>query len=464
MAWDKLKTLFSPKVPIYAHFDDPFILIDKSQTSEKFSLSKRGKENGEINHPDEDALVLDEVESELIAHIEEHYSRSQKDAANNIRTYDHRLADLSLLTSISSIKTESIRAVGDFKLRISNALNRLSNSKDAIVSSYEELRDFRNENNIKRPAHPAAPAIATYGGIGIAWVSETFINMFLLKQNDAMGYLGGVIAAATVGIINVLVCAFVGRMIWPRTHLNNSIQRALAWLGVCVWLVAFLTWNLLAAYFRDAKSLGLDTPERAALEMFGQGLDSIYSWGLLAAGLIFGMGAAIAAYRMDDPYPGYGPVYRRHTQRCEDYAAEVEEVTDALQEIRDEAINEATEIRRELESQLGERTQIDSARSTYIKRLTEHKSHLETITNALLQEYRTSNKKSRSTPAPKYFNEKWGLTENSFNPPPAINITEGDIRSAETALDTAITEIAAEFDVAVSNLEPLDELKRRIAQ
>lgn len=464
-AWGKLKGLLASPEPLHAHFDDPFIQLDKASASEQLRLRERGEEQGKLDLPPPSMEAFDNVESEIIARVSEHHSRAQIDANNSVRTYDGRLAGLALLSNLSSIKAQAGRASGDFKVQVGNALNSLSNSRDAISSSYEELREFRTSNRINRPAHPAPPQVSTYGAILLSWFFETLMNAFLLRQNDAMGYLGGVVAAATVGAINILGSAAVGRQVWPQTNHISPRRKVLGWLGVLLWFVVMIAWNLLAAYFRDAKSAGVDHPEQQALEMLigFQGLQSIYSWGLLFAGIIFAFSAAIAAYKMDDPYPGYGPVTRRHHQRCEDYVVEVTNATDELIAIRDDAIDEATSFRQGIDRQLSERTQIEGARAAYLRRFDEFSTQLELVANALLQDYRMANLAVRSQPAPKHFSGSWRLPRTEFQPPPHLDISASDVKAAEVALDRAIAEIVEHFDTTIRQFESLDELKRRLS-
>lgn len=95
---------------------------------------------------------------------------------------------------------------------------------------------------------------------------------------------------------------------------------------------------------------------------------SIFSWGLIIAGIIFAIIAAMAGYRMDDPYPGYGAVTQRHHRRCQDYADEVSDAIEGLRDIRDEAIETATDVREQLARQFAERGQVIGARSAFCQR------------------------------------------------------------------------------------------------
>lgn len=447
---------------MFAPMDDPFIQLDRGEIAQRLRLAERGAEQGSLGLPPETLRTLDNVEAEVAALIADHHSHAQINAANSVRSYDDALNGLTLLSRLSSIKTQSRLAITDFKAQVANRRNRLSNSRDAIGASFGELRAFRRANDLHRPAHTVPPALSTIGTIILSWLGETAANAFLLRLNDSMGYLGGIVAAATVGAVNVLLAAFVGRQLWPRTNLRNPASRTIAWIGVAAWVVLMLVWNMLAAHYRDAKSLGVASPETAALSMMGAGLESIYSYGLLAAGIVFAALAASAGYKMDDPYPGYGERARRHEERCEDYADEVQAATDELLDIRDDAIGEASQVREALESQLGERAQILSARETFRRRYEEYATQLEQTANALLQEYRTANVGARATPAPIHFDERWMLPRTALPAAAAMAVGEKDVEAAEAALGDAVAGISDACDVAISSFEPLDELKRSL--
>jgi hypothetical protein len=462
-ALSKLKELFAGREPLLSPLDDPFIQIDKAALSERLKLRERGAEQGRIEQPPSQLRTLDSVEAEIAAQVLEIYSRAQVDAASSVRTYDSRIAELGLLSSVSSISASARRAVSDFKASVANALNRLSNSRDAITSSYSELREFRAEHGIRRPAHRALSGAAAWGAILGAWLAETALNASLLRQNDAMGYLGGVVAAGTIGALNVGLAAVVGRLVWPLTHHRVTSKKAIGWIGVSLWIVLVVVWNLGAAHYRDAKVSGLDNPEVRALSMMSGGLDSIYSWALLIAGVLFATTAALSGFRMDDPYPGYGRVSRRHDERCQAYADDVADATDELKEIRDDAVEEAASVRDELDGQSAERGQIIAARAAFVRRYGEFSDQIEVIANGLMQDYRTANLAARSTPAPETFSTPWSLRRTDLPPPPPITVTDAEIRSAEAALDRAVAEVSLAFDEAVARFEPLDELKRRLS-
>ena len=133
------------------------------------------------------------------------------------------------------------------------------------------------------------------------------------------------------------------------------------------------------------------------------GLDSIDSWGPLIAAIVFAGTSALYGFRMDAPYLGYGREARRHDERCQGCAEDVEDATIELKKIRDVAVDEAASVRDELESQHAERGQIVAARSAFVRRFGEFSDQLEVIANELLQAYRTANLTALSTPEPETF-------------------------------------------------------------
>jgi hypothetical protein len=465
-ALSALRNLFSTRAPLLAPIDDPFIQIDRPAIVAKLELEKRGAEQGGHDLPAPDTQTFDQVEAEIVSEIAEQYARAQIDGANQVRVYDNRLAELGLLAELSSIRSHARQAVGDYVAEVANSRNHLATSRDAIAESYEELRAFKKEHRLTRPAHAAAPGLVTWSAIFGAWFVEAGANTFLLRLNDDLGFIGGAAAASIIAALNVGLATAVGRYILPWTSARGPAQRVAGYGLTVLWFGTMLLWNLLAAHFRDAKALGMPRPDNEALGLLVSQpfqLDSIYSWGLLIAGCVCAVAAALVAFRMDDPYPGYGAISRRHAERCADYAAEVDQATDELREIRDEAIESATDVRGQLSQQFGERGRVLAGRQAFRRRFEEHGTHMEQTGNALLETYRAANRRARSAPAPAHFGQRWTLGRLPLPDAPVTSANEAELRAAESALDEAVTEISGKFDAAVQSFEPLDVLKLRLA-
>lgn len=447
--------------------NDPFVQVDREATVEKLRLPQRGAELGAQDVPPTDAVALDVVETEIIAAVKDHLTSAQIDAANHIRTYEQRLSELHLLHELAAIKSAALKALGDFQAQVFVWSNRLATRRDAIADSYVEISAFKRNNGLNRPFHEVPSLVVPGSTIAFAWLMEAIGNSFFLRVNDEMGWAGGMFAAAIIAFINVLASVLTGKWLFPRTNLRSRSDRLLAYAGIAGWLIFLLVWNLGAAHYRDAKSSGLASPETAAIGLTWQSpfhLDSIYSWGLFVIGLLAALISARGGYGMDDPYPGYGDIGRRHKERCEDYANEVSQATDELRNIRDEAFEEAQSVKRELGQQFRERHRIVAGQAAFRRRYNEHQDHLEQTANTLLSVYRHANTKARTTRPPAHFSDRWTFSRSELPEIYEEPIREADIHAAEAALDTAIDRISVAFEESIRSFKPLDELKQELSR
>ena len=464
-AFANFRDLFKPDIG-RAFPTDPFVQIDREQAIRKLDLDRRAAQNGARNYPMPDSPGMDDVEQEIVAEIQKHSTRSQSEAASNHRVYGQRLSELSLLRELSSITAASERAFGDFNNLVMNVRGRLSLAADQVRESYRELVDFKSEHNLRRPAHDGVKGIVAWSTFLISGTVETALNSIMLRVNDDYGYLGGLLAAAVVAAVNVGFSAFVGRLLFPYLFHRRMAQRAMAIVLTAAWFVAVFSWNLLAAQFRDAKAAGLVEPDKQALVAFMNSpfqLESIYSYGLLVAGLIFAIIAAVTALKMKDPYPGYGDLYKRHEDRCHDYADEIEDATNELTQIRDEATLEATEIRSELGAQFRERGQIITNREYHRGRFRDHQRALEDCCNSLLEHYRSLNVQARTDGAyPEHFRQRWQAHVSDLPHAADEPTTEEEVRSAERSLSDAITRIGTAYNDAINSFKHLDAIKEEL--
>lgn len=464
-AFDALKRFFRPTDATIALPGDPFIVIDRERAIERLDLDKRAEKNGQKNYPPSESTTFDAVEAEIEAEIAEYANRAQIDAQANHTVYSQRLSELALLRELSSITGASVQTLGDFKATVIDRQNRLTLARDAIAESFQELADFKRVHCRSGPAHKGMLPIYAWSTIVLSWLVEAIANTAFLRINDDFGLIGGFVAAVIVAAVNVFGSAFVGRKVWPYLFHKDTWRRGLAIGAVIGWLLLLIIWNLLAAHFRDAKAAGMDAPEVAALALFQNapfGLTSIYSYGLLFAGLLFAFLSAGAAFAMDDPYPGYGAIYRRHEDRCEEYADLIAEALDDLKITRDDGIEAARSIRDQLGTQFSERGQILAARLGHRERFNEYQDYLETIANTLFEHYRSANIQIRTDAPPSHFGKKWQLRRTEL-PVPIEPSIDAEVAQAQAALDNSIKEISEAYVTAIGSFVHLDEIKRSLA-
>lgn len=465
-AFDQLRKFFAPTDSTIALPTDAFIVIDRDRAATKLGIEQRAERNGRNNYPPADSDDLDDVEQQIVADISEHAVRAQIDAATHHRIYGERLSELTLLRQLATITGASSRAISDFKTIVFNRKGKLSNAKDAVRDSYEDLAIFKREHALRRPAHVGLSRLAVFSTISLSWLFESLLNTTFLRVNDEYGLIGGFVAAAVVAAVNVGTSALAGRFLWPHA-IHRSRSRKFLGLTACgIWAVLIVAWNLLAGHFRDAKAGGLPAPETMALHLLSSRpfqFDSIYSYGLLIFGIVFALVAAGTAFAADDPYPGYGSLYRRHERRCEEYSDEIQDSLEELTETRDEAIESATDVREELARQFRERGHIISAREMHRTRFRDHQSYLEEIANTLLKQYRAANVRFRSDGrVPSHFGRSWLLKRSELPTDSDWAVVDAEVVRAQKTLTDSIAEISAAYDEAIGSFDHLDKIKESL--
>ena len=459
---EAVREFFRPAGITFAQPDSVFVKIDRLALAEKLGIDEQAESAGKQELPSTDTQSSDFVEAEIKAEITEQLDRAQINYSNNVRVYDQRLGQLALLGRLSTITGAIESAFGDFKAVVKVSHNRMTNDEDAIRESYQELTEFKRDHGLRRPARQPDPSIYTYSAFGLSWALESAINSQLLRVNDKMGIAGGLFAAGAIAFINIGFGALVGRKIWPEILHKDLPRKLLGWIIGIAWLILTAGWNLAAAHFRDAKVAGSSSPETEALVTLMAApfeLSGMNSYGLFGLGFVLAIVAAAAGFRMDDPYPGYGPIYRRHIDRCNKYGAATAEAIEELTEIRDQAVEALQSVENELRVQAGEYSQIANAQQSLYIRFKQHQDYLDNIETTLIQRYRSINRQFRTTPAPHYFDEKWIMQRTEPEPPSQLPAIDAAVSSALQSLHSAIAGISQSYQTAIDSFVPLQTIK-----
>lgn len=456
-----IKDFFKSSDTFEATISNPYLNFDTAKVSRELRLAERGQENGSQNLPASGSQQLDAVEEEVTSRVSRAWQQATSEADRWFLAIDQRISNLSFLTQLPTIQSSAIQTVSQIKASVMQATLRLTTARDAVQQSYEQLRTFQREHNLRRPAKLVPSQVLTFGTIALTWIVETIANSVLLRENDDLGWLGGIGAAAVIGIINVGLAVFVGRTIWPR--MNHRPPTSYVYVALTIlWSLFLISWNLAAANYRDAKVAGIERPEIAAWGMMGEMPASIYSGGLFILGVMSAIIAAIAAYRMSDPYPGYADVWQEHEQRCADYASEIETASDELKELHDDASEEFSNIRIGLTQQLADQSRALTSRQAFAQRLLRYHEELEHAGRQLLATYRDHNRGARSEPQPEHFEFAFTLPAPSIPPAPEVAVTKADVERGDHILSDAQTLVSDAYLEGVRSFETLEALKARL--
>jgi hypothetical protein len=241
--------------------------------------------------------------------------------------------------------------------------------------------------------------------------------------------------------------------------------RALVAIELIISCGIDILFNLLVGQYRDA--LGGPDPmhaSEAALSAFTAHpfvLAAFQSWILFGMGVFFWLVAAVDGFKMDDPYPGYGKISRKHEEIIQDYTNEKTNVIDDLSRTRDQALNYIRDARQRLAEESARLSSALDYRERLIQLFEAHQTYLNRAANDLLSVYRHANMRCRTTPPPTQFNSCYSLPKLplSVSLPHTIDKTRLDSRIAESdeALKKAISQVNAQFEKAAGEFRQIGE-------
>jgi len=276
--------------------------------------------------------------------------------------------------------------------------------------------------------------------------------------------LGGFIEALVIASVNVGLGAVAGyaalRQCWHRA----LWRKLLGFLGVLVYLAIILAFNVAVAHYRDTLSAGdWNTATVTALRTLRTdplGVTDIKSWLLFLVGFFFSLVALIDGFRMDDPYPGYGPRARRLAKAQRTYSRIKADCLQELAAIKDEAVEAMVALKRELAKAQGEFRDILEGRQRLLEIYKAHLQGLQGAGNNLLAYYRNANRGVRTEPTPKRFDEQWQMQMPAFPVFGELDLRkmETSVKRANEVLEGEISTVHSEYGKAIRAFERIEEL------
>jgi hypothetical protein len=130
---------------------------------------------------------------------------------------------------------------------------------------------------------------------------------------------------------------------------------------------------------------------------------------LFGLGVLFTIASFWKGYRFDDPYPFYGAMWRRSEAARIAYSDQHQKLFDGLATVREDTIAELQAGITTIPLYPQKTAQILAQRNAQLGSFRAYETNVETAGNQLLQIYRGANEKSRTSPAPDHFGERWKL-------------------------------------------------------
>ena len=420
--------------------------IDTDSLARQLGLKENGVQRGTKELPGSAERIFDALEQSIVQRVVSEWTWQGDELINNLRAYAARLIGYSVTSEQAQLGLAAKNALTRLQSASIQADAQLGPLKEHYLGARKELHDFRARHRLDRPARNPARRWTTFGLLFVLIAIESVLNGFFFAKGAVFGLIGGIGTAIGISATNVVFAFLLG--LWPARLINrrNVLIRVFSFLVTLAGLAALIALHAFAAHFRDATALvGEDRALRKAIEGLLEApwvLADLNSFYLLGLGLIFGLAAFWKGCTFDDPYPGYGAVFRRAEHAREAYSDEHHLLFEDLEAEKEDTVRRLKEGIARIPHFPQHAAEIRAQRAALVERFRAYEASVELAANHLLQIYRDANKSCRTTPPPAHFGDAWKLPHSFLNSHEVIALTAG----AATTSPEEIAAIVAELD------------------
>ena len=382
------------------------VSADKVDTlAKRIGLPERARDDARQNRPDFNAPQWDGVKSAILPEV-------KKEGEKELRILSDQIAEAR--TAIENLKEgiDTFRQYqpndGDVREREA-ALQRAEAKVNETIANYNV---FRKDNGLIKDASDD-DRMAQVGQAAIVVVIESVANGMIFQEVSEGGLLGGIAMAIFISVINVGF-AFLGGMLGLRYFVNhcdaNKKLLGLIWLmlclAVCIFTISLSAWFrghldvLLAKEGIDLLKVPGMAWKQAFESMQGGNIAQLVSNQNAFLLLFFGLFCAIIGlykgYKYDDPYPGFGDMFRAK----EKAETECNRVRKEYEERKHDHRNERRKRYGDLEKLSNKARTVMGGLETNIRENAEIEHQLTDLARNLLDAYLRLNGQVRSTQAP----------------------------------------------------------------
>ena len=430
--------------------------IDVDRTAKDLCLDEKGQERGAVNLPLCETKTLDGPEQEIVQRLEGELAWHAGAFLNHLRAYASRLAQFSIDAEFTRLQIVGRAASSELRSANHRAEADLGPLREHFVETQRELLAFQVKHGLSRPPRNPPRRWTSFGLLFVLVAFESVLNGLFFAKGASYGIIGGIGTAVGISIVNVALAFLLGLLPARWLHHRSFIVKSAGIVVLTTGLAAVFTLHAFAAHLRDATALvGEDHAMKTALETLRSSpvsLADTSSYYLFALGVLFAVLALWKGYTFDDPYPGYGSVYRRFAAAREHYSNVHADLFDDLEDIRQKAVNDLENGIARLPTFPQMASSIRAQRLTMIEQFRAYENSVTGAANQLLARYRDANVKARSTPPPEHFMHPYVLSSSALSSPEAISLmaegkpTETDIGESLKSLKDHSHSILVEFE------------------
>ncbi len=476
-----LSGLMEEKAGIYNAGTQTFRQIDPTKLSAQLQLEDVGKERGKSNIPDALAETPDNIEQKIASRIDNEKQEAEAVTRENLKVLTSRLSSLASQSNIASLAAIASNSEGDVRQHIQNTGMFLYLKKQSVTKTEAELAAFKQEHRRVTEATYPPSRFMTLAIIVLLGALEALMNGAFFAGADRMGLLGGMVFAGVLALFNVGLGIVLGDFGYRLVRHVRPFWKAIG-TGICVASIALIVFlNLGIAHYRtqlvneaerlqsaesDAVRLTSGTMAKNAFKEFMAGpadIEDMQAWVLVSLGLMAAFFVSYKKFRGDDPYFRYGETARRRDFAVEEYSEQVSSMLDHLKNIRDHRMAQLEGMKATISHSGGEAAAIKASFIQWKSIFEGHQNQLEQLGRILVSEYRSNNQMTRTTKAPKFFNDPFALKRDVIDAFDEVfehetKLIDQHLQSVELAYSQAVERIAVATEKARAAYASIDTL------
>ena len=254
---------------------------------------------------------------------------------------------------------------------------------------------------------------------------ESIINGSLFASGSAQGIFGGWSIAVLISAVNVIFGFMVGAY-WGKQAWSIHIpMKFIGLIGLSVWASFTVAFNLAVGHIRSVyeesanlvnlgeasiiSSQGFDPWRDGFINFLANpiGLENFLSWVLVFVGILFAIIALFDGLKIDDKYPGYGPIVKKLKAAQEELHYEVDELKNSSSNYADEYLEKGdTERRRLNQEAIALRENHDFTKERVKQEYPKYCNYYAENFKNLINAYRNYNMDARFDEPPEYFSKE----------------------------------------------------------
>jgi hypothetical protein len=433
-----------------------YVALDVERVAQDMRLQERGTERGGSGEPMTSSQTLDSVEREIVDKIQSEQQSAVEQVTEQFNISSARLRHLQFDSIIFNVKADTAAAVSDFEQEGRNGWNLLHSLRRKLIEATNALEDFKDRNNITRPAHAKPDPLTTCFILAVIFLIETLSNALLIGGAHQSGYIGAYTLALSLSFINVL-CGFAAGLFGLRSVYHTSAPiKVWGLLSVATYLAFIFIFNLYVSYVRDAMQSGglQESLTQVWTRLWTPSIDfqSFEAPVMLIIGITFSLVAFYKGFRNDDPFPDYGRQSRLRDETEQDYASMTAQLGERLSDNRNDIRQTLQDVANELGMRRSKYFEIMSIIRRFTGRFHAHERQLESSARRLLNIYRDANKEARKTGEPRHFRREYDITVSDVVSPDIDGIFS--IEDVESLIKKG-------NELLANSIEKIDEVHQR---